>query len=167
MHVGSKLQYSHSHLTICIRYRRGSVIDSLCLFSGKKNIRELYFLNTFEKRAVQQFFRLLRVEFIYRRPRTIKSISEIEWTSASDYWFDTEDGRTNVAVSDISRTIRASITNLDFRNTFYGYSLDLCNTQTCPCLHDLGSMLLSLWSYLTLSPVNSIEVLPPTSSNRR
>lgn len=70
---------------------------------GKQNIRELYRLSTFEQRTVERFLRSLRVEFIYRRPRIIKSISEIEWISANEYWFDTEDGRTNVAVSGTSR----------------------------------------------------------------
>ncbi len=72
---------------------------------GKQNIRDLYRLSTFEKRTVERFLRSLRVEFIYRKPRNIRSISEIEWTSASDYWFDTADGRTNVAVSGISRNL--------------------------------------------------------------
>lgn len=84
---------------------RGSVIDSLLMLLGKQNIRDLHRLSTFEKRTVERFLRSLRVEFIYRRPRITKSISEIEWTSASDYLFDTDDGQTNVAVSGISRNL--------------------------------------------------------------
>jgi hypothetical protein len=84
---------------------RGSVIDSLRMLLGKQDIRDLYRLSTFEKRTVERFVRSLRVEFIYRRPRVIKSISEIEWMSASDYLFDTEGGQTNVAVSSISRNL--------------------------------------------------------------
>ena len=84
---------------------RGSVIDSLCMLLGKPNIRNLYRLSTFEQRTVERFLRSLRVEFIYRRPKIIKSISEIEWISANEYWFDTEDGRTNVAVGGISRNV--------------------------------------------------------------
>jgi hypothetical protein len=123
---------------------RGSVIDSLCMLLGKQNIRDLYRLSTFERRTVEQFLRLLRVEFIYRRPRIIKSISEVEWTSARDYWFDTENGQTNVEGSGVSRNVGASITNTNFRPTFCSYSLDLCNTQIYLCSHDLGSVLLSL-----------------------
>jgi len=122
---------------------RGSVIDSLCTLLGKQNIRDLYRLGAFEKRTVDHFLRSLRVEFTYRRPTTIRSITEIEWTSASEYWFDTEDGRTNVAVSGIPRNVGASITNINFRNIFCSDSLDVCNTQTYLCLHDSGSMLLS------------------------
>ena len=88
---------------------RGSVIDSLLPLLGKQNIRDLYRLSTFEKRTVERFLRSLRVEFIYRSPRIIKSVSEIEWTSASDYWFDTDDGRTNVAVSGISRNLELQL----------------------------------------------------------
>ena len=123
---------------------RGSVIDSLCQLLEKRNIRDLYRLSTSEKQKIERFLRLLRVELIYRRPRTVKSISEVEWTSASEYWFDTDDGQTNVAVSGVSRSNGVSITDLNFRRTFCSYSLDLCSTRICPCLHDLGSMPLSL-----------------------
>jgi len=88
---------------------RGSVIDSLRMLLGKQNIRDLYRLSTFEKRTVERFLRSVRVEFIYRRPRIIKSISEIEWMSASDYLFDTDDGQTNVAVSGISRNLELQL----------------------------------------------------------
>ena len=84
---------------------------------GKQNIRDLYRLSAFEKRTVERFLRSLRVEFIYRNPRIIKSISEIEWTSAVNYGFDTEDGETNVAVSGISRNVGTPITHTVFRNT--------------------------------------------------
>lgn len=100
---------------------RGAVIDSLLVLLGKRNVRDLHRLSTFEKRTVERFLRSLRVEFIYRTPRIIKSISEIEWTSASDYWFDTEDGQTNVAVSGNSRNFGTPITHTIFRNTFRSY----------------------------------------------
>lgn len=145
---------------------RGSVIDSLCLLLGKQNIRDLYNLNRSEKRTVEHFLRTLRVELIYRRPRTIKSISEVEWISANDYWFNTEDGQTNVAVRTVSGNFGASITQINFRHIFCNYSRDRCNTRTYLCLHDLGSRLLSLWNCLISFLVNSIEDLPQTSSSK-
>lgn len=123
---------------------RGPVIDSLHLLLGKQNIRDLYHLGTFERRTVERFLRRLRVELIHRKPTTFKTISEIEWTSARDYLFDTDDGQTNVAVNGISKNIGASITNINFRNTFCGHSLDLCNSLTYPCSHVLGGVLLCL-----------------------
>jgi len=145
---------------------RGSVIDALCLFLEKQNIRDLYHLTSFEKRTVEQFLRTVRVEFTYRRPKTIKTISEVEWLSASDYGFDTEDGQTNVAVSSTLGYARGSTTNINVRHTFCGCSLGLCNTQIYHYSHDLGEMQLFLWSYSTLFPVSSIADLPQTLSSK-
>lgn len=145
---------------------RGSVIDSLRLLLGKQNIRDLYRLNTFEKRTVERFLRTLRVELTYRRPSTIKSISEIEWTSASEYLFDTEDGQTNVAVRTVLEDVGAAITNIKFRHISCNYARNRCNTQTYPCLRDLGGTPLSLWNCSISFLVNSIEDLLQTLSSK-
>ena len=166
MHVSLKLHWPRNCLTIYLRYMRGSVIDLLCLLLGKQNIRDLYHLNTFEKRTVEQFLRRLRVELIYRRSRTIKSISELEWISASDYLFNTEDGETNVAVRTVLGSVGASSTNINFRHIFCKHSHDRCNIQTYPYLHGLGSRPLSLWNCLMSFLVNFIEDWPQTSSSK-